>query len=329
VHIPDGFIDAKTTAMTIGLAAVGVGWAARMVRKTFPPRKVPLLGLTAAFVFAAQMLNFPVAGGTSGHLLGGVLAAVLLGPSAGVLVLASVLMVQCLLFADGGLLALGANTFNMGIVGTAGASGIYWLVQHQVKGLRGQLMAAAFASWCSVVLAATACAAELVLSGTVRWGVAFPAMVGVHMLIGVGEAIITTLVLVSIATARPDLLQTDTRQSPIPRYSGLVVYGLLIAAGLALLISPFASPWPDGLEKVGESLGFLDKATVKPFLSAPIPDYSIPGIGSPVLATALAGGLGTIVMFVFALILARLVTPAHVEGPRFQAKQQDHASRLL
>lgn len=312
MHIPDGFLDTKTAAATAGLAIIGVGWAARSVRKTLPSRKVPMLGLTAAFVFAAQMLNFPVAGGTSGHLLGGVLAGVLLGPSAGVLVLTSALIVQCLVFADGGLLAIGANIFNMGIVGTAGAYGIYWLVRRRTKGLRGQLAAAAFASWCSVVLASTACAAELAFSGTVRWGVAFPAMAGIHMLIGVGEATITTLVLVAIATTRPDLLQDEARRSAAHRYSGVIVYGLLIAVGLALLVSPFASPWPDGLEKVGENLGFLGKAAGKPLAPAPIPDYSIPGIGSPAVATALAGALGTVVMFVFAFFLARLVTPKRV-----------------
>ena len=309
MHIPDGFIDTKTALATAGLAMLGVGFAARSVRRTLPNHKVPLLGLTAAFVFAAQMLNFPVAGGTSGHLLGGVLAVVLLGPSAGVLVLASALIVQCLVFADGGLLALGANIFNMGIVGTAGAYGFYWLVRRYAKGLRGQLAAAAFASWCSVVLASTVCAAELAFSGTVRWSVAFPAMAGVHMLIGVGEATITTLVLAAIATTRPDLLEEYARRSASPRYSGVIVYGLLIAVGLALFVSPFASPWPDGLEKVGERLGFLGKAAVKPFAPAPIPDYSIPGIGSPAVATALAGALGTIVMFVFAFVLARVVTP--------------------
>ena len=316
MHIPDGFLDTKTAAATAGLAVISVGFAARSVRKTLPSSKVPLLGLTAAFVFAAQMLNFPVAGGTSGHLLGGVLAGVLLGPSAGVLVLTSALIVQCLVFADGGLLAIGANIFNMGIVGTAGAFGIYWLVRRRAKGLRGQLAAAAFASWCSVVLASTACAAELAFSGTVRWGVAFPAMAGIHMLIGVGEATITTLVLVAIATTRPDLLQDEARQSAAHRYSGVIVYGMLLAVGLALLVSPFASPWPDGLEKVGENLGFLGKAAGKPIAPAPIPDYSIPGVGSPAVATALAGALGTIVMFIFAFILARLVTPKRVGNPQ-------------
>src|SRR5512143_666441 len=125
MHIPDGFLDAKTAIATGGLALAGLGVALRQARLSLPPRRVPLLGLAAAFVFAAQMLNFPVAGGTSGHLVGGVLACVLLGPSAAVLALTSVLIVQCLLFADGGVLALGANVFNMAIVGSVAGYGIY------------------------------------------------------------------------------------------------------------------------------------------------------------------------------------------------------------
>ena len=110
MHVPDGFLDAKTAVATAALAAAGLGVALRQARLHLPPRRVPLLGLAAAFVFAAQMINFPVAGGTSGHLVGGVLAAVLLGPSAAVIVLSAVLIVQCLMFADGGLSALGAKS---------------------------------------------------------------------------------------------------------------------------------------------------------------------------------------------------------------------------
>ena len=120
MHIPDGFLDAKVAVTTGVLATAGLGFALRQARRTLPPRRVPLLGLAAAFIFAAQMLNFPVAGGTSGHMIGAVLAAVLLSPSAAVIVLSAVLIVQCLVFADGGLSALGANIFNMGIVGGVG-----------------------------------------------------------------------------------------------------------------------------------------------------------------------------------------------------------------
>lgn len=312
MHIPDGFIDTKTALVTAGVAALGLGYAARAGRRALPPRRVPLLGLTAACVFAAQMLNFPVAGGTSGHLMGGVLAAVLLGPSAGVLVIASVLIVQCLLFADGGILALGANIFNMGIIGTAAAYGIYWLIRRATRGIEGQLMAAAFAAWCSVVLAASACAAELALSGTVRLAVALPAMAGIHMLIGIGEAVITTLVLASIAAARPELLLA-AREPAEPATSGVIVYGLALAVGLAALVSPFASAWPDGLEKVAARLGF-DAAAPGPIIAAPIPDYALPGIGSPAVATAMAGAFGTVFMFCFALVLARIVAPKNAGG---------------
>src|SRR5512142_358034 len=158
MHIPDGFIDGKTAVTTALLSVAGVGLALRQVRRRLPARRVPLLGLAAAFLFAAQMVNFPVAGGTSGHLMGGVLAAALLGPSAAIVVLTTVLIVQCFLFADGGVLALGANIFNMAIIGAAAGYAIYHGVRRWVPGTRGQVAAVAFAGWCSTVLAAVCCA---------------------------------------------------------------------------------------------------------------------------------------------------------------------------
>ncbi|MRR10692.1 cobalamin biosynthesis protein CbiM, partial [bacterium] len=125
MHLPDGFLDAKTAALATGAAAVGVGLALRRARTSLEPRQTPLLGLASAFIFAAQMLNFPVAGGTSGHLMGGVLAAVLLGPAAAILVMTCVLVVQALVFADGGLTALGANVFNIGILSVCGGYAVY------------------------------------------------------------------------------------------------------------------------------------------------------------------------------------------------------------
>src|ERR1035437_4795083 len=136
MHIPDGFLDAKTMGVGALLAAGSIGLALRHARRAVSPRRIPLIGLTAAFVFAAQMVNFPVAGGTSGHLLGGVLAAVLVGPSAAVVVITAVLIVQAFIFADGGVLALGANIFNMALAGTIGGYGIYWLVRRVASGLR-------------------------------------------------------------------------------------------------------------------------------------------------------------------------------------------------
>jgi cobalt/nickel transport system permease protein len=164
------------------------------------------MGVMAAFVFAAQMLNFPVAGGTSGHLMGGVLAAALLGPWAGVVVINIVLAVQCVVFQDGGLTALGANIVNMGLIGSALGYGIYRTIRG-TSPQRGRIIAAtAVASWCSVVLASAACAVELALSGTSPLRVALPAMVAVHSLIGIGEALITCFVVSYILKVRPDLV---------------------------------------------------------------------------------------------------------------------------
>jgi len=308
MHIPDGFLDSKTAVATGLLAATGLGVALRQARRRLPPRRVPLLGLAAAFVFAAQMINFPVAGGTSGHLVGGVLTAVLLGPSAGAIVLSAVLIVQCLMFADGGISALGANIFNMGVVGTVSGWAIYYAVSHAVKGLFGCVLAATFAAWCSTVLAAVACAGELAASHTVSWTVALPAMAGIHMLIGIGEGLITALVLVAIARARPELLQPEAATGPGRSYGTVAAYGALIALGLALFVSPLASQWPDGLDKTAEVLGFKTKA-VGPILAAPLADYEMPGIPGSVLGTSIVGAAGTILVFVLAWLLARVLVP--------------------
>ena len=177
MHIPDGLLDAKTLAVTGALAAGGLAVAARQVNRTLPRHKIPLMGLSAAFVFAAQMLNFPVLGGTSGHLLGGVLVAVLIGPGAAAIVIACVLLVQALIFSDGGLLALGANIFNMAFIGAVVGCVIYRSARKFLPGLRGQITAVFFAAWLSTVLAAVTCAGELAFSGTLPPGVVFPAMI--------------------------------------------------------------------------------------------------------------------------------------------------------
>jgi cobalt/nickel transport system permease protein len=315
MHIPDGFLDAKAAIATGALAAGGLGAALQQVRRQLPRRKIPLLGLAAAFVFAAQMLNFPIAGGTSGHLVGSVLTGVLLGPGAAVVVLASVLIVQCLLFADGGLTALGANIFNMGLVGGVGGYWIFRAVRAMFAGTRGLVMGAAFAAWCGTVVAAIFCAGELALSGTAVWPLAFPAMATVHMLIGLGEALITALVLVAITRTRPDLLEPQIGDYTGARYGSFLVFGLLISLGLVLFVAPFACSWPDGLDKVSQALGFESRAASHPVLDSPIPGYHLPGISSAPLATSLAGAIGTIVVFCLAFLLARWLVP----NPRTRA----------
>lgn len=308
MHIPDGFIDGKTAVATAALAVTGVGFALRQVRRELPPRKVPLLGLAAAFLFAAQMLNFPVAAGTSGHLIGGVLVAALLGTSAAVVVVTTVLIVQCFLFADGGVSALGANMFNMAILAVAGGSGIYRLLTGWLPGSRGQVTAIAFAGWFSTVLASISCAGQLALSGTVAWSASFTAMAGVHMFIGIGEGLISALVLLSIQRTRPDLIGNGAKPNGAAGWGECAGFGLLVALGLAVFVAPFACSWPDGLEFVAGKLGFEHQA-VQPVLPAPVPDYEMPGVKWSAGATALAGAAGSLVVFGLALLLGRLLVP--------------------
>ena len=208
MHIPDGFLNVATVATTCAVSAGGIGGAVRMVGKKLGEKQVPLMGILAAFIFAAQMLNFPVAGGTSGHVIGAALAAILLGPWAAVLIMSCVLIAQSLIFQDGGLLALGANIFNMGIVASFSAYYIYKLVSWLAgANRRGALIGGFVAAWFSVFLASIFCAIELALSGSSPFGVVLPAMAGVHALIGIGEGLITGAVLSLVLATRADLLQ--------------------------------------------------------------------------------------------------------------------------
>lgn len=207
MHIPDGFLDAKTFIALDVVSAGTVVAAAARVRRFLSERAVPLMAVLAAFVFAAQMLNFPVAGGTSGHFAGGALAAILLGPWAGALVITLVVVIQALVFGDGGVLALGANVFNMAVVAPFVGYGLYRLVRGVWRTEAGRFAGSFVGAWFAVVAAATACAAELAVSGTIPLAVVLPAMAGVHAIIGVGEGLITALALAAIRAARPDLLE--------------------------------------------------------------------------------------------------------------------------
>ncbi len=207
MHIPDGFINLPTAATTGVVSAGGLAYSLRQVAKEMGDKLVPLMGVMGAFIFAAQMLNFPIAGGTSGHLIGAALAAILLGPWAAMIVMSCVLIIQCLVFQDGGLVALGANIFNMGIVAPFSA---YYLYRGMTALLgqnrRGMLVGGFIAAWASVFLASIFCAIELVVSGTSPASVALPAMAGIHALIGLVEGLITTAVLAFVMAVRPDLV---------------------------------------------------------------------------------------------------------------------------
>jgi len=205
MHIPDGFLSPPVFISGWVVALGTLSYALKKTKKILRDKMIPLMGVMAAFIFAAQMLNFPVLGGTSGHLLGGVLAAVTLGPYAGCIVLSIVLIVQCLIFQDGGLTALGTNILNMAVVGTIAGYYLYALLNKFIF-KKNMLVAVFIASWFSVALASIFCAFELAISGTSPLRIVLPAMLFVHIFIGIGEAVVTTLVLNFILKVRPDLI---------------------------------------------------------------------------------------------------------------------------
>jgi cobalt/nickel transport system permease protein len=214
VHIPDGFLSAPVMGVTWLMAIALITLALKQVQHQYQDRTVPLMGVCAAFIFAAQMINFPILGGTSGHLLGGTLAGVLLGPWAGSLVMVSVFIVQSVLYQDGGLTVLGANIFNMGLIGTFGGYYLFRMIRRGMgqNKLSGMLIGTAIASWSSVVAAAIFTAIQLGLSGTVPLQPALIAMVGWHILIGIGEAMITVATVTYIWKTRPDLFYDPPRK---------------------------------------------------------------------------------------------------------------------
>jgi cobalt/nickel transport system permease protein len=317
VHIPDGFLDAKACVGTFCMAGAGLGWATRRVRALWSDRTVPLIGVMSAFLFAGQMVNFPIAGGTSGHLLGGVLAATLLGPEAAVLALTTVLVVQCLLFQDGGVTALGANILNMALVGTVGGYLVYRAFRRLVPGPRGLVLSAGAAAWCSVVLAAAACSLELAAAGTIRLAVVLPAMVLTHAVIGLGEALITGAVVAFMLKVRPDLvhpLASPTAPGASERsLRPLVRYALLFSLGIAIFLAPLASSLPDGLMSIAARFDVPSRAAE---WRAAFAGYTLPWVNTQWLGTSLAAALGTVVTFALAWVVTRrLRRPrSHLDG---------------
>lgn len=213
LHIPDGFLNLPVTLIAWVFAIALVAISLKQVQADYQERAVPLMGVCAAFIFAAQMINFPIPGGTSGHLLGGTLAGVLLGPWAGSLVMTVVFIVQAFLFQDGGVTALGANIFNMGLIGTFGGYYLYRTIRYAIgrDTLKGILTGAAIAAWTSVFVAAIVTAFQLALSGSVPLPIALSAMAFWHVMIGIGEAIITVIAVSYIFKTRPDLIHRAPR----------------------------------------------------------------------------------------------------------------------
>lgn len=289
LHIPDGFLSFTVSIICWVISAITISVAVSRSNKSLGERQIPLMGVMAAFIFAAQMINFPVAGGTSGHLLGGTLAAITLGPWAGMLVMTAVIAVQALLFQDGGLLAMGANILNMGLITVAIGYGLYRGASNGNRTPR--LIVAGIAAWLSVMAGALFTSLQLWLSGTSQLQIVIPAMLGVHALIGLGEAFITVAALTFILKTRPDLLGSTSESAKGSR--GWVVAGGLISLAVVLL-SPLASADPDGLERVAEDLGFLGKGAATAYQI--IPDYRLPFLGQTALSTIVAGMIGVAVV---------------------------------
>lgn len=300
LHIPDGFLSLSISiifwVLSIGLIVL----ATRKTQGQLGEKQIPLMGIMAAFIFAAQMLNFPVAGGTSGHMLGGALAAITLGPWAGMLVMASVIGLQGLLFQDGGLVVMGANIFNMGLLTALIGYGLYRNVAGQSQGVR--LVVVAVAAWLSVMAAALVTSLQLGFSGTSPFGVVLPAMLGVHALIGIGEALITVAAVAFITRTRPELLEAQEVRARGGQ--GWAVAGLALALAV-VLFSPLASSDPDGLDRVAEDVGFLSMGQDAPFTI--LPDYTIPLLGETAFSTIVAGLIGAVIVAIIAFGIGRLL----------------------
>lgn len=298
LHIPDGFLSLVIALIFWAITIVTVGIAISKANKSLGEKQVPLMGIMAAFIFAAQMLKFPVAGGTSGHFLGGALAAMVLGPWAGILVMTAVIALQALLFQDGGLLVMGANIFNMGLLAAMIGFGLYRSVLGRSKGLR--LSVAGVAAWLAVVASALLAAMQLWLSGTSRLEIVVPAMLSVHVLIGLGEAVITVAALAFIERTRPDLL--DKKAIASKGGSGWVYAGIVISL-IAVLLSPLASADPDGLERVAKDMGFLHLGQSAPYQI--LPGYTIPFLGETALSTVVAGLVGALVVLGLMIVIGQ------------------------
>lgn len=302
MHIPDGFLSTLVSVVFWTLSILALAVALKRVGRDLGERQMPLMGVLSAAIFAGQMLNFTVAGGTSGHLMGTTLATILVGPWAAMIVMTTVVSIQALIFQDGGLLALGANIFNMGLIGVTVSYFVYTSIRKLARGRSWGIFAGgALAAWSSIVVASLAAALQLALSGTSPANLAIPAMAGIHMLIGIGEGLITFGALVFLYSARRDLLNIN---ESAPKGSKAIWVGGLVLAVVLAILSPLASTHPDGLEWVAGRNGFLEAARA-PFFNT-IPDYVFPGISNQALASILAGILGTLLVFGVALAVAVL-----------------------
>ena len=294
MHVPDGFINAPVSIGT-GVISFATLWAyIRSAKSLVADKLIALTGMMSALIFVLQMINFPIAAGTSGHLLGGALAVIVLGPNLGIICISIVVVIQSLLFADGGLSALGVNVLNMAII----TSLVGWLTISSWKKLFGEanisiISGSIVAGILSVVFSSIAFVFEYALGGTVSvpLGSVLIAMVSSHLLIGLGEGVITALIVSLLLRVRSDLIYIKANKDRNNNKSSF--YGLFIFLLLCLtLITPYASSSPDGLESVAGDFGFSEDSGIVLLLE----DYGISGVNNDFLSTALSAVLGVVVV---------------------------------
>lgn len=331
MHVPDGFLDLPTSIATGAVAVGAVGISLRKADREIREAGPALAGLTAAFIFAVQMVNFPIGAGTSGHLLGGALAVALVGPWTGVLCMTVVLLVQALLFADGGLTALGTNIIDMGLTTVlVGFVIIVGLLRVLPRRNVSVAPAAGIAAFISVPAAAGVFTLLYAFGGAVPIPLATlaTAMIGWHVLIGIGEGLITAAVVGAVMASRPDLVHvarhlrpelllvgadgtttTVRADQPVAVQVGRrpVRLALLVSVVIAAGLSFFASSHPDGLEFVGEQLGIAAHATGSAVAGSPLAGYNVHGVANGALSGGLAGVIGVLLVLAMLYGVATLV----------------------
>ena len=296
MHVPNSMLQGPICPVTALVGAVGVAIAAIVAFRSKNKPTAARFGAITALIFAAQMINFPILDGTSGHLLGGVLASTLLGTPFGILAVSLVVTIQCLVFSDGGFTVLGANILNMALIG-AGLGGVLRMYFLDKVPVRSLLYASRLGliAWLSVIMAALAVSVELALSGTIAFSRVAITMLGTHALIGIGEGLITIAACFAFA------------QEPAETPKKWSVTVPLVASGvIATILSPFASGFPDGLEWVAAKYQFLHEAA--PTFVSPLPDYSFSSIGNTAISTGLAGLTGVTLTFLIALVVVKIFT---------------------
>jgi cobalt/nickel transport system permease protein len=310
VHVPDGFLSAGVAAATWAGGAGSLAFALRAEKRCAEPAPAGTLGALAAFVFAGQLVNVPLLPGTSGHLVGGTLAAAIVGPGRGLVVMAVVLAVQALLFQDGGITAYGANLLAMGGAGAVGGHAVAALVGRFRPGLPGLVAGSVIGAFVATLAGAAFVALALAASGLYPASLVLPVMLSLHVPVALGEAALTGAILATVVRWRPDLVRglQGGRSVRAPALGLLVV-----ALSFAAFAAPLASPLPDALESAAERLGFAGAA--RALWPAPAPDYAPAWLAAGRLTTALVGLAGALAAAGLAWALTRRLGPARAAGP--------------